>query len=45
MQIKEKETWMSTQSQNPGLKISPAYKISWDSGNAELVGVANQYLI
>ena len=40
-----KETWTSTQPQNPWPTICPACRIFWDNGGSEYVEVANQCLV
>lgn len=42
-QAMERETWTSTQPQNPRPTICPFSKMSWGNGSAELVGVSHSY--
>lgn len=39
----ERETWTSTQPQNPSPTICPFNKMFWGNGSAELVGVSHSY--
>lgn len=41
----ERESWPSTQPQNPRLTICPAFNIYWGNGGIELMKVACQYLV